>query len=157
MIHQSENSTSCDYDTPHEFKKIKIRGHDLSTLHLNIPSYHRDDLKSFLTLLDTKFDIICISIYTKITLNNISAKKERNGEARPPSHFFWTPPKQKQWSTPTINEQLKNDPPPKMKNKPPLKNKAPSKKYFLERNPKNGRLPLKENFNIYGNFQRNLL
>ena len=38
MIHQSEKTTTCDYDTLHEFKKIKIRGHDLSTLHLNIPS-----------------------------------------------------------------------------------------------------------------------
>ena len=63
LFDQSENSTSCDYYTPHEFKKLKIRDHDLSILHLNIFSLssHIDDLKNFLALRETKTDIICIS------------------------------------------------------------------------------------------------
>ena len=73
-----------------------------------------------------------------------------------PISFERPPNKNNEAPQPSMNNS-KMTPPQKMKNKPPLKNKAPSKKYFLERNPKNGRLSLKENFNIYGNFQRNLL
>ena len=63
LFDQSENSISCDYYTPHEFKKLKIKGHDLFILHLNISSLssHIDDLKIFFAFLDTKCDTICIS------------------------------------------------------------------------------------------------
>ena len=60
---QSENSVSCDYYTPYELTKIKIKQEDLSVLHLNISSLsaHIDDLKNVLSELRIKFDITCIS------------------------------------------------------------------------------------------------
>ena len=63
LLDHQENSISCDYYTPHEFKKLKIRVHDLSILHLNISSLssHIDNLKMFLAFQGTIFDIICIS------------------------------------------------------------------------------------------------
>ena len=71
LFDQSENSVSCDYYTPHEFKKLEdaiclfIYQFELSVyllIYLNISSLSSDidDLKIFLALLDTKFDIICI-------------------------------------------------------------------------------------------------
>ena len=63
LFDQSENSVSCDYYTPYELNKIKVKQEDLSVLHLNISSLsaHIDDLKNFLSELSIKFDIICIS------------------------------------------------------------------------------------------------
>ena len=63
LFDQSENSVSCDYYTPYELNKIKVKQEDLSVLHLNISSLsvHIDDLKNFLSELRIKFDIICIS------------------------------------------------------------------------------------------------
>ena len=62
LFDQSENSVSCDYYTPYELNKIKVKQEDLSVLHLNISSLsaHIDDLKNFLSELRIKFDIICI-------------------------------------------------------------------------------------------------
>ena len=63
LFDQSENSVSCDYYTPYELNKVKGKQGDLSVLPLNIPSLsvHIDDLKSFLSEIRIKFDIICIS------------------------------------------------------------------------------------------------
>ena len=62
LFDQSENPVRCDYYTPYELNKIKVK-QDLSVLHLNISSLsaHIDDLKNFLSELSIKFDIICIS------------------------------------------------------------------------------------------------
>ena len=58
LFDQSENSVSCDYYTPYELNKIKVKQEDLSVLHLNISSLsaHIDDRENRI-----KFDIICIS------------------------------------------------------------------------------------------------
>ena len=50
-------------NTPYELNKIKVKQEDLSVLHLDISllSAHIDNLKSFLSELKIKFDIICIS------------------------------------------------------------------------------------------------
>ena len=63
LFDQHENSISCDYYSPYELNKIKVKQEDLSVLHLNISSLsaHIDDLKNFLSELSIKFDIICIS------------------------------------------------------------------------------------------------
>ena len=63
LFDQSENSVSCDYYTPYELNKIKVKQEDLSVLHLNISSLsaHIDDLKNFLSELSIKFAVICIS------------------------------------------------------------------------------------------------
>ena len=63
LFDQSENSVSCDYYTPYELNKVKVKQEDLSVLHLNISSLsaHIDDLKRFLSEIRIKFDIICIS------------------------------------------------------------------------------------------------
>ena len=63
LFDQSENSVSCDYYTPYELNKIKVKQEDLSVLRHNISSLsvHIDDLKNFLSELRIKFDIICIS------------------------------------------------------------------------------------------------
>ena len=63
LFDQSENSVSCDYYTPYELNKIKVKQEDLSVLHLSIFSLSAriDDLKNFLSELRIKFDIICIS------------------------------------------------------------------------------------------------
>ena len=62
LFDQSENSVSCDYYTPYELNKIKVKQEDLSVLRLNISSLpaHIDDLKNFLSELSIKFYIICI-------------------------------------------------------------------------------------------------
>ena len=62
LFDQSENSVSCDYHTPYEVNKIKVKQEDLSLLQLNILSLsaYIDDLKNFLSELWIKFDIICI-------------------------------------------------------------------------------------------------
>ena len=54
---------SCDYYALYELNKIKVKQEDLSVLHLNISSLsaYIHDLKSFLSELRIKFDIICIS------------------------------------------------------------------------------------------------
>ena len=51
LFDQPENSVSCDYCTPYELNKIKVKQEDLSILHLSISSLsaHIDDLKSFLS------------------------------------------------------------------------------------------------------------
>ena len=63
LFDQSENSVSCDYYTPYELNKIKVKQEGLSVLHLSIFSLSAriDDLKNFLSELRIKFDIICIS------------------------------------------------------------------------------------------------
>ena len=63
IFEQSENSVSCDSYIS-DFKKLKInKQQDLPFLHLNISSIsaHIDDLRTFLNLVNHKFDIICIS------------------------------------------------------------------------------------------------
>ena len=49
LFDQSENSVSCDYYTPYELNKIKVKQEDLSVLHLNISSLsaHINDLKKY--------------------------------------------------------------------------------------------------------------
>ena len=54
VFNKTENNISCDYFDINEFKKIKIKHHDFSLLHLNILS-----LSSHIN--ETKFDIICIT------------------------------------------------------------------------------------------------
>ena len=63
LFDQHENSISCDYYSPYELNKIKVKQEDLSVLHLNISSLsaHIDDLKNFLSELRIKLDLICIS------------------------------------------------------------------------------------------------
>ena len=63
VLNETENNISCDYFDIDEFKKIKIKHHDFSLLHLNISSLssHINELVTFLNLLETKFDIICIT------------------------------------------------------------------------------------------------
>ena len=64
IFEQSENPLSRDYYDISDFKKLKIKKQQgLSILHLNISSIstHIDDLRTFLNLINHKFDIICIS------------------------------------------------------------------------------------------------
>ena len=63
LFDQSENSVSCNYCTPYELNKIKVKQEDSPVLHVNISSLsvHIDNLKKILTELRIKFDIICIS------------------------------------------------------------------------------------------------
>ena len=63
VLNETENNISCDYFEINEFKKIKIKQHNFSLLHLNISllSSHINELITFLNLLETKFDIICIT------------------------------------------------------------------------------------------------
>ena len=60
---QLENSVSCDYYDVDDLNKIVINQSDLTVMHLNISSLalHIDKHKLFLSLIKTKFDIICIS------------------------------------------------------------------------------------------------
>ena len=71
LFDRSENSISCDYYDVDDFNKMVINQSDLTVIHLNIPSpaLHIDKLKLFLSLIKTKFDIICIS-ESRITKNN---------------------------------------------------------------------------------------
>ena len=71
LFDQSENSISCDYYDVDDFNKIVVNQSDLTVIHLNISSLalHIDKLKLFLSLIKTKFDIICIS-ESRITKNN---------------------------------------------------------------------------------------
>ena len=68
---QSQNSISCNYYDVDDLNKIVINQSDLTVIHLNISSLalHIDKLKLFLSLIKTKFDIICIS-ESRITKNN---------------------------------------------------------------------------------------
>ena len=64
VLNKTENNISCDYFEIDEFKKIKTKQHEFLLLHLNIwllyiHSYTKK-MVSFLNLLETKFDIICI-------------------------------------------------------------------------------------------------
>ena len=63
LFDQSENTISCDYYDLKDFQEIKIKQQDFSLLHLNISSLscHINDLVDFLALLNTKFDVICIT------------------------------------------------------------------------------------------------
>ena len=63
LFDQSENTISCDYYDLKDFQKIKIKQQDFSLLHLNISSLscHINDLINFLALINTKFDVICIT------------------------------------------------------------------------------------------------
>ena len=63
VLNETENNISCDYFEMDEFKKIKIKQHDFLLLHLNISSLssHTNELVTFLNLLETKFDIRCIT------------------------------------------------------------------------------------------------
>ena len=65
LFDQSENSISCDYYDVDELNKIVISQSDLTAIHLNVLSLalHIDKLKLFLSLIETKFDIIYIYIY----------------------------------------------------------------------------------------------
>ena len=49
LFDQPENSVSCDYYTPYELNKIKVKQEDLPVLHLNISSLsaHIDNLKKY--------------------------------------------------------------------------------------------------------------
>ena len=68
---QSENSISCDYYDVDDLNKIMINRSDLTVIYLNISSLalQIDKLKLFLSLIKTKFHIICIS-ESRITKNN---------------------------------------------------------------------------------------
>ena len=70
LFDQSENSISRDYYDVDGFNKIVINQSDLTVIHLNISSLvlHIDKQKLFLSLIKTKFDIICIS-ESRITKN----------------------------------------------------------------------------------------
>ena len=63
MILWSENTINSDYYDLKHFQKIKIKQQDFSLLHLNISSLscHINDLVSFPALLNTKFDLTCIT------------------------------------------------------------------------------------------------
>ena len=71
LFGQSENSISYDYYDVNDHNKIVINQSDLTVIHLNISSLalHIDKLELFLSLIKTKFDIICIS-ESRITKNN---------------------------------------------------------------------------------------
>ena len=71
LFDQSENSISCDYYDVDDLNKIVINQSDVTVIHLIILSLalHIDKLKLFLSLIKTKFDIICIS-ESRITKNN---------------------------------------------------------------------------------------
>ena len=71
LFDRSENSISCDYYDVDDFNKIVVNQSDLTVIHLNISSLalHIDKLKLFLSLIKTKFDIICIS-ESRITKSN---------------------------------------------------------------------------------------
>ena len=63
LFDQSEKTISCDYYDLNDFQKIKIKQQDFSFLYLNISllSCHINDLVNFFPLLNTKFDVICIT------------------------------------------------------------------------------------------------
>ena len=63
LNHICDQSENCDYFHIKDLKKVKIKSQDLSILHLNISSISSqiNDLKIFLNLLNTTFEIICIS------------------------------------------------------------------------------------------------
>ena len=71
LFDQSENSISCDYYDIDNLNKAVINQSDPTIIHLNISSLalHIDKLKLFLSLIKTKFDIICMS-ESRITKNN---------------------------------------------------------------------------------------
>ena len=71
LFDRSENSISCDYYDVDDFNKIVVNQSDLTVIHLNISylALHIDKLKLFLSLIKTKFDIICIS-ESRITKSN---------------------------------------------------------------------------------------
>ena len=71
FFHQSENSISCDYYDVDDIDKIMINQSDLTVIQLNMSSLalQIDKRKHFLSLIKTKFDIICIS-ESRITKNN---------------------------------------------------------------------------------------
>ena len=71
LFGQSENSISYDCYDVNDHNKIVINQSDLTVIHLNISSLalHIDKLELFLSLIKTKFDIICIS-ESRITKNN---------------------------------------------------------------------------------------
>ena len=71
FFHQSENSISCDYYDVDDINKIMINQSDLTVIQLNMSSLalQIDKRKLFLSLIKTKFDIICIS-ESRITKNN---------------------------------------------------------------------------------------
>ena len=71
LFDQLENSISCDYYDVDDLNKIVINQSDVTVIHLIILSLalHIDKLKLFLSLIKTKFDIICIS-ESRITKNN---------------------------------------------------------------------------------------
>ena len=83
IFDQSENTISCDYYDLKDFQKIRIKQQDFSLLHLNISSlsFHIKYLVNFLALLNTKFDVICITeshknlLTTNIELPGYSIEK----------------------------------------------------------------------------------
>ena len=62
LFEQKEGSTSCDCCDVDDINKIVISQNDLTVIYLNISSLalHIDKLKLFLSLIKTKFDIICM-------------------------------------------------------------------------------------------------
>ena len=81
LFDQSENTISCDYYDLKDFQKIKIKQQDFSLLHLNISSLscHINDLVNFLALLNTKFDVICITETRLSHKNPITTNIELSG------------------------------------------------------------------------------
>ena len=71
FFHQSENSISCDYYDVDDIDKIMINQSALTVMQLNMFSLalQIDKRKLFLSLIKTKFDIICIS-ESRITKSN---------------------------------------------------------------------------------------
>ena len=71
LFDQSEKTVNCDYYDLKDFQKIKIKQQDFSLLHLKISSLscHINDLVNFLALVNTKFDVICIT-ETKLSHKN---------------------------------------------------------------------------------------
>ena len=82
LFDQSENTKSCGYYDLKDFKKIKIKQQRFSLLHLIISSLscHINDLVNFLALLNTKFDVICISAARLSHKNPLATNNELPGD-----------------------------------------------------------------------------
>ena len=72
IFEQSENSLSCDYYNIPDFQKPKINKQQHSSIFylvISSISANINDLKTFLNLVNHKFDIICISKSRNFTMH----------------------------------------------------------------------------------------